>query len=282
MKKKIGMILLIIVTISCIYLGVRTREKNGIMVTQIQTTSPIGLSYMLKSCENKIVMIDGGNAEDSKHLEEILQENGGVVESWFITRANPQNFGAMKQILENGKIQIQQIFISFNEASWYARLEQEIYPEIAEFLDLIYSENIIKKVYDVPLRHEVLVDNLHIRVLNVKNPEWNDGYATYNQSMVLKVSNTYKSMIFMGNLAQEGGQKFRDNNLDEINCDAVQVSNNGVQKVDDEVYQKMTPQYVFIPKSNQENQTYQNHLEQFLKPEATYISSNGDTTVKIW
>ena len=89
-------------------------------------------------------------------------------------------------------------------------------------------------------------------------------------------------MIFMGNLAQEGGQKFRDNNLDEINCDAVQVSNNGVQKVDDEVYQKMTPQYVFIPKSNQENQTYQNHLEQFLKPEATYISSNGDTTVKIW
>ena len=134
MKKKIGMILLIIVTISCIYLGVRTREKNGIMVTQIQTTSPIGLSYMLKSCENKIVMIEGGNAEDSKHLEEILQENGGVVESWFITRANPQNFGAMKQILENGKIQIHQIFISFNEASWYARLEQEIYPEIAEFI----------------------------------------------------------------------------------------------------------------------------------------------------
>lgn len=288
MKKKISILLIILVTISCIYSGIRTREKNGIVVTQIQTQNSEALSYMLQTSKNNIIMIDGGSQQDSEHLEKILQDKGGNVEAWFITRAYPESFGAMKRILENEKIQVNHIYISFNEASWYSENEPEKYPEIAEFLDFIYREDNIKKVYNVPLRYELLVDNLYFTVLNVANPALTGEFASWNQSMILKVNNTYKSMIFMGNIGQEGAKHFKDNNLDEIACDAVQIPNNDAS-IDDEIYQKMLPTYLFMPipqKSDNEGiekaKNLENHLKNSLKIKQSYVGSAGDVTVKIW
>lgn len=288
MKKKISILLIILVTISCIYSGIRTREKNGIVVTQIQTQNSEALSYMLQTSKNNIIMIDGGDQQDSEHLEKILQDKGGSVEAWFITRAHPESFGAMKRILENEKIQVNHIYISFNEASWYCENEAEKYPEIAEFLDFIYREDNIKKVYNVPLRYELLVDNLYFTVLNVANPALTGEFASWNQSMIVKVNNTYKSMIFMGNIGQEGAKHFKDNNLDEIACDAVQIPNNGAS-IDNEIYQKMMPMYLFMPipqKSDNEGiekaKNLENHLKNSLKIKESYVGSAGDVTVKIW
>lgn len=288
MKKKISILLIILVTIACIYSGIRTREKNGIVVTQIQTQNSEALSYMLQTSKNNIIMIDGGSQQDSEHLEKILQDKGGSVEAWFITRAHPESFGAMKRILENEKIQVNHIYISFNEASWYCENESEKYSEIAEFLDFIYREDNIKKVYNVPLRYELLVDNLYFTVLNVANPALTGEFASWNQSMILKVNNTYKSMIFMGNIGQEGAKHFKDNNLDEIACDAVQIPNNGAS-IDNEIYQKMMPMYLFMPipqKSDNEGiekaKNLENHLKNSLKIKQSYVGSAGDVTVKIW
>ncbi len=279
-------IIILVVTLACIYSGVRTRERNGIVVTQMQTSQPESLSYMLTTSKNKLLMIDGGSAEDSSYLEEKLLEKGGEVECWFITIAHPENFGAMKRILENGKVQVNQIYISFNEASWYGQHETERYGEVAEFLDFIYSENIIKRVYNVPFRHQMVVDNLHLTILNVANPELDEEHAGFNQSMALKVSNTYKGMIFMGNIADIAAEKMKDNNLDEIDCDAVQISNNQAQMVSDEIYEKMTPAYIFMPVSKNSDkassQTYLERLKNLLKVKEAYMNPDEDITVKIW
>lgn len=266
MRKKVTILLILVVTVGCIYLGFRTREKNGIVVTQIQTSQPNSLNYLLETSENKLIMLDGGSNEDSEALEQKLLAKGGIVESWFITMASPENFGAMKSILENGKVQINRIYVSFNEASWYGENEPEKYPEIAEFLDLIYSEKNITKVFNVPLRHEILIDNLYFTILNVANPSIK---GTFNQTMAIKVNNTYKSMIFMGNIAKEAAEKLKDNNLDEIACDAVQVSNQPIQP---EIYEKMAPTYVFVPNAKTID-------EENLKIKETYT---GEVTVKIW
>lgn len=288
MKKKISILLIIVVTIACIYLGIQTREKNGMVITQIQTQEPEALSYMLQTSKNNIIMIDGGSQQDSQILEKILQDKGGNVEAWFITRAHPESFGAMKSILENGKIQVNHIYISFNDASWYSENEPEKYSEIAEFLDFIYREDNIKKVYNVPLRYELLVDNLYFTILNVANPTLTGEFASWNQSMIVKVTNTYKSMIFMGNIAQEGAKHFQDNNLDEIACDAVQIPNNGVS-IDQEIYQKMKPTYIFMPIPKNRNNTViekakslENYFKNDLKIKESYVTSEEDVTVKIW
>lgn len=286
MKKKISIGLIIIVTIACIFSGIQTRKQNGFHVTQIQTNLPESLSYLIETPNHTNLMIDGGAYEDSKMLEEILIQKGGIVDSWFITIAHSQNFGALQKIIENGKVQINHIYISFNSREWYQTYEPDRYPEIAQFLDLMYSQSMLGKVQEIPNRFVTLIDNLYVTALNVKNPEMNQTYAGFNQSMVIKVNNTYKSMIFMGNIAQTAAEQFRENNMDEIDCDAVQISNNEQQNISDEIYQKMTPDYLFMsaPKNGEQEEAkkYLEKVKQKVKAKQTYLSSNEPVTIKIW
>lgn len=286
MKKKISIGLIIIVTIACIFSGIQTRKQNGFHVTQIQTNLPESLSYLIETPNHTNLMIDGGAYEDSEMLEEILIQKGGIVDSWFITIAHSQNFGALQKIIENGKVQINHIYISFNSREWYQTYEPDRYPEIAQFLDLMYSQSMLGKVQEIPNRFVTLIDNLYITALNVKNPEMNQTYAGFNQSMVIKVNNTYKSMIFMGNIAQTAAEQFRENNMDEIDCDAVQISNNEQQNISDEIYQKMTPDYLFmsVPKNGEQEEAkkYLEKIKQKVKAKQTYLSSNEPVTIKIW
>ncbi len=286
MKKKISIGLIIIVTIACIFSGIQTRKQNGFQVTQIQTNLPESLSYLIETTNHTNLMIDGGAYEDSEMLEEILIQKGGIVDSWFITIAHSQNFGALQKIIENGKVQINHIYISFNSREWYQTYEPDRYPEIAQFLDLMYSQSMLGKVQEIPNRFVTLIDNLYVTALNVKNPEMNQTYAGFNQSMVIKVNNTYKSMIFMGNIAQTAAEQFRENNMDEIDCDAVQISNNEQQNISDEIYQKMTPDYLFMsaPKNGEQEEAkkYLEKVKQKVKAKQTYLSSNEPVTIKIW
>ena len=286
MKKKISIGLIIIVTIACIFSGIQTRKQNGFHVTQIQTNLPESLSYLIETTNHTNLMIDGGAYEDSEMLEEILIQKGGIVDSWFITIAHSQNFGALQKIIENGKVQINHIYISFNSREWYQTYEPDRYPEIAQFLDLMYSQSMLGKVQEIPNRFVTLIDNLYVTALNVKNPEMNQTYAGFNQSMVIKVNNTYKSMIFMGNIAQTAAEQFRENNMDEIDCDAVQISNNEQQNISDEIYQKMTPDYLFMsaPKNGEQEEAkkYLEKVKQKVKAKQTYLSSNEPVTIKIW
>lgn len=283
MKRNIQIAFLIFVTIACIVLGIYTRDQSAILVTQIATNSEESLSYLIETKEKDVIMIDGGSYEESEHLEQVLMEKGGIVKGWFMTNLHSQNFGALEEIIQNGKIEIQNIYLTSNPKEWYETHEPERYAPINEFLNLLSEKSL--PVTQVPNRHEILVDNLYITVLNIANPELTGDYAGFNQSMVIKINNTYKSMIFMGNIAQVAAEKFKDNNLDEIDCDAVQVSNNGAQFVPDDIYQKMTPKYLFmsIPKnSNQEEaEKYLQNLGETLNVEEIYASNKGDITVKI-
>lgn len=284
MRKKLRIILVIVITIACIFLGIQTRKVNAILVTQISTKSDETLSYMIETKKNNIIMIDGGSDEDSEHLEQLLLGKGGVVKAWFVTIAHSQNFGALQKIMENDKIQIENIYISFNPMEWYETYEPDRYQETKTFLQFITAKQPITQISEP--RFEILVDNLYFTVLNVANPELNGEFAGLNQSMVIKVNNTYKSMIFMGNIANEAAQKFKDNNLDEIQCDAVQISNNHQQNVDYEIYQKMEPQYVFMPTPQNSDKTadnqYRKNLKNTLNPKEIYASEDTDITTKIW
>ena len=284
MKRKIGIVAIVLFTIFCIYLGVKTRKDNAINVTQIQTNNQEALSYMLKTKNNYIVMIDGGNYEDSEHLEDVLMQNGGVVTHWYITLAHNQNFGALQKIIEKGNIKVENVYISFNDIEWYKKYESDRVLPILEFLSVMDEKK--QNYAEIPANYEIEFDGWYITVLNWKNPEFNGEYAGFNQSMILKINNMYKSVIFMGNSANQAGEFFKDNHLDELKCDAVQVSNNGSQFVNNEIYQKMKPKYLLISvpvNTNQvETQNYGNELKNILNSKEVHFSNEGDKSLVIW
>lgn len=245
MKKKLSILLIIFITIICIFLGTITRKKNAIIVTQIKTKSLESLSYMLETTQKNIIMIDGGSEEDSKVLEEKLLQKGGRVNVWFITNAYSNNFGALKSILKNGKVKIDFIYKSFNEKEWYEKNQPDEFEEISQFIDLLNEKNDIIQIAELPIHYEFSIDNLHFKIMSVKNPELVEDYAGFNQSMMIKVDNTYKSMLFMGNTADSGIRMFKNNNLNELKYDAIQKTINDKQNTYNYLYKNIKSNLLF-------------------------------------
>ena len=109
--------LFILITVGCIALGFKTRFDNGIVITQYapQTTRQ-SMGYMLKTNENRIVMIDGGTEGDTEHVKKSIIENGGVVEIWYLTHAHDDHYGVLYTLLneENSGVTINNIYLNLN------------------------------------------------------------------------------------------------------------------------------------------------------------------------
>lgn len=302
MKRKLKFLfkifLIVLVTCSCIALGFKARYDNGILVTQFAPQLTRSMGYMLETKENKIIMIDGGLPEDSKHIEEAIISKGGIVEAWFITHNHEDHAGALAQIIKSGEIQINNIYVSLNSSEWYETYEQNTdgRKEFAKiFLDVIDSEEVRDKVQELALRQELVFDNLNFKILKIKSPEQIQN-AGNNQSVVIKVSNNFKSMIFLGDLGSEYEDEFLNNNLDEIKADSVQMSHHGQAGVSRKIYEEIKPTICFWPtpewlwnndpgdgSSNGPWKTLETRLWMGeIGVHENYVAKDGDISVRIW
>lgn len=278
MKRKLKIcfriFLVIIVTAACIVAGFHTRHTKAIVVTQFGQTS-IGskAGYLLESEGNKLIMIDGGSSEASDHVLDAIKQKGGVVEAWFITLPHKDHAEVLLEALKDNEIQIGGIYVSFNGREWYEASESE---EEAQFaiglIETLEGENIRGRVHELQLRDEINIDNLNFKILKTKNPEYTENTGN-NQSMIIKVSNNFKSMIFLSELGTEYQEDFVNDNQDEIEADSVQVSYHGENTANEEIYKAIKPKISFWNVDEAQN------IEGC---KDTYMSKNGDVTVEIW
>lgn len=251
MKKFLIIIFIIFIIIVLGLFLYNLKEKNEVInnsfiITQFQPQVTSSMGYMIETGKNKIIMIDGGLPGDSEMVQEKLLEKGGNVDAWFITHAHKDHLGALIEIIKSNKINIKQIYVSFNDYSWYEKYDTERYQGIKEMLDVLYSDEIKEKLYEVSLKEEIHIDNLNFKILKIKNPKYTKN-AGNNQSMVIKVSNNIKSVIFLGDLGEEYEDEFLENNIDEIKADGVQMAHHGQAGVSDKVYNAINPEICFWP-----------------------------------
>lgn len=298
--KKIGIILLLIlVTGMCIALGIKTRYDDRIQIMQF---APQGtrqsMGYMLKTDENKLIMLDGGTKEDKEHVLEQIKANGGIVEYWFITHAHDDHYGVLNEILKENinDIKINNIIVSLNDEKWYETYDTSRYEDIKEFLDLLKRDDISPIVREAILREKISIDNLNFTILKLKSPEITEN-AGNNQSMVIKVDNMFKSVLFLADLGVEAEEDFVNHNLDEIDCNAVQMAHHGQNGVQKWVYEKISPKVCMWPTpewlwdnnngegfNTAEYKTIEtrNWIIDEMKIKENYVAKDGDTLIEIW
>ena len=249
-KKIVLILLILIVTLGCIALGVKRRYDKGILVTQFAPkTDRQSMGYMIKTDQGKLVMIDGGTRGDTSNVANEIIANGGVVDYWFLTHAHDDHYGVLLSILKNPSkynIEIKTICLNFNEESWYMANDSSRYEDIKEMLAMLRTEEVRDKIHIVQNREEIPLDNLIFTILRTPNPEQKENSGN-NQSVVIKVTNMYKSMLFLGDLGPEEEKDFVNGNLDEIDCDAVQMAHHGQKGVTKETYKKISPKVCFWP-----------------------------------
>jgi len=207
-----------------------------------QTRSQM-MSYVLSTRGGKVMVIDGGNRGDAPGLREFLEPLGNRIHAWFLSHPHPDHVDALTAILqEPGAMEIDVIYASLPDEKWVAKHE----PKPPTHLESVraFQRAVQKtgfKLMEPLVGQEIRIDGVLIEILGVKNPEITSN-AINNSSLVLRVSDVKKSVLFPGDLGVEGGQKLLESAFrNRLRADYIQMSHHGQRGVDLDFYRAVSP-----------------------------------------
>ena len=203
------------------------------------TSDYVGNSYVFLMENGKVAVMDGGLKEETPYLRGFLAALGNEVEAWFISHPHHDHLGALNEILvDPGDIRIKTIYHS-ELPEWYYHKYDKYYDSLTD----IYYHNLrssgIKVVNYTEAGAVIEIDQTSFKILSAV-----DTNITYNilnnSSMVIKVWDNKKSMLFLGDLAEEGGDLLLKSPFrEELNCDYVQMAHHGQKGVREEFYRSI-------------------------------------------
>jgi len=194
-------------------------------------------SYVLRTERGQVVVIDGGYTEDAAYLKGFLGALGNEVTAWFISHQHLDHVDALIEILRApGDLRLGPIYGSLNTAVWTATHE-EAWVETAVHLNQSLAAS-GRTVTELELGQEMSFDGLRFEALGVKNPEITTGSAINNSSVVLRVSDATRSVLFPGDLGPDGGRKLLAGPYRErLRSDIIQMAHHGQNGVDRAFYE---------------------------------------------
>ncbi|HWE87363.1 MAG TPA: MBL fold metallo-hydrolase [Terracidiphilus sp.] len=217
-------------------------KRSGFTLWQLQSVDDsIMMGYILLTSQNKVIVIDGGNADQCFYMEYFLGLLGNRVSAWYLSHPHNDHVGALATLLSEGTdIQIDRIYASFPTRKWVAMLsDDEDESSTLRMYDLFASSNAV--ITRVSLGQANTHDEMNIEVLGVNNPEITTN-GVNNSSMLLKVSDANKAAIFLGDLGVEEWTKAKSSpNLSRFSADYVQVAHHGWADGIEELYRQIAP-----------------------------------------
>lgn len=250
-KKIIGIIfILLIVLISSILIVKRNLWLTFIEITQLKTNTPQQMmGYFIKTEDDKIIIIDGGNTGDSETLQEHINENGGKVDYWFITHYHNDHTGAFVDIIQNTDIQINSIICKLVDENLVSQYEEHRFSQYQDLYNALNNERVKDKII-IPTDGQVFnfdnKGNLKIKVLSVCRDDISNNVGN-NSSMVFKLYVNDKSILFLGDTGIEASQFLLENCKEDLKSDYVQMAHHGQQGATFELYKEINPSYCFWP-----------------------------------
>lgn len=205
------------------------------------------MSYVIRTPHDKVIVIDGGNVGDAPYLSEFLKGLGNTVDAWFITHAHSDHFDALGEILAHpGSLKINALYGSLPTQAWMDQVGTDSEKESFHRFDKFLAER-GRTVTELALGQEMEIDGVRIEALGVRNPEITRN-AVNNSSLVLRMSDAAKSVLFLADLGVEGGDKLLNSPLAaRLPSDYVQMAHHGQNGVNEAFYQRVQPTYCLWP-----------------------------------
>ncbi|MDP4185144.1 MAG: MBL fold metallo-hydrolase [Bacteroidota bacterium] len=247
---------LIFLLIYCPFLslGANLIHKSDFVMWQLPTqVNTIGNSYVFQMKNGKIAVMDGGVKEETQYLRGFIGALGNEVEAWFVSHPHDDHVGALNEILKDPKgIKIKNIYHSELSQEYYEKYETQYESFTREFYENLNKSGI--NVVNITEPGKILkIDKTNFKILSVRNPEITENPYN-NQSMVIRVEDHLKSMVFLGDLGVEGGEKLLKGPFrKDLNCDYLQMAHHGQNGVSKEFYRSIkfdaclwpTPSWVY-------------------------------------
>ncbi|WP_298650928.1 family 20 glycosylhydrolase [uncultured Proteiniphilum sp.] len=216
--------------------------------SQINT---IGNSYVIRTDDGKIIVMDGGVTEEEGYLRGFIAALGNKVDCWFVTHPHPDHIGALTRILEKPMdIDIRQICQSTFSDKLLDR--EPAYKDAA----VAYYEAAKKsgvQLIEAEPGMTFTFGQTSFKILGIKNEEITANPYN-NSSMVIKAGDAVKSVLFLADVGAEAGNKLLNGPYrNELDCDYMQVSHHGQTGVSMDFYRTVrfraclwpTPSWVY-------------------------------------
>jgi hypothetical protein len=200
---------------------------------------PQGNAYVFRTTGGKVIVMDGGIAGETEYLRGFLGPLGNEVEAWFISHPHGDHIGVLNEILKAPKgIKIKSIYHSEFSRDFYETVEPESRPLTEEFYARLKKTD--AQVVDVTEPGlTVEIDHVQFRILAVKNEKLTVN-AYNNSSMVIRVSDAARSVLFLGDAGvEEGNEMLNGVFRKELDCDYLQMAHHGQQGVSREFYRSI-------------------------------------------
>ena len=211
------------------------------------------MSYLLKTSGEKVIVIDGGWAQDAPALRQAIKAAGGHVDAWFITHPHRDHFEALVTILHDLQgITIDKIYYS------YSAYADSIANSIDDSLPAGTSPNRIRDLYDALNASGVAedvqmqtpetrldIDGVGIKVLAVADDDLS--HDLNNSCMVLRIWDDTKSVVFLGDAGILEGWKLLSECRSDLDCDYLQIAHHGNKGCDKTFYDNVSFTYALVP-----------------------------------
>lgn len=204
------------------------------------------MSYVLQTSNGKVIVIDGGNTGDAPYLKGFLAALGNHVHAWFISHQHPDHADALTAILNDlDNLEIDRIYGSMLDENWVTAHARP-YLKTTQELNLA-SRKSKREVIELSIGQQIELDGIRMEVLGIKNPEIRSN-AINNSSIVVRISDASKSVLFLGDLGTEGGEKLLQSPYSQrIRSDYVQMAHHGQNGVSEAFYRAVQPTYCLWP-----------------------------------
>jgi beta-lactamase superfamily II metal-dependent hydrolase len=223
-------------------------QDNTFTMWQLSNQTPTQMmSYVMKTQRGKLIVVDGGMPGDAPYLADFLKERGNEVEAWFISHPHIDHFGALSEILKKpSDLKIKAIYGSILNPEWVASHSAE--KEAGRYQHFIQTvSDGGHAIEELQVGQEMDIDGVGIEILAVKNPEIiPNGFN--NSSLVFRMTDGSKSVLFTGDLGVEGGEKVLHGPMaDRLHADYVQMAHHGQAGCNEAFYQHVGASYCLWP-----------------------------------
>ena len=213
-----------------------SKKKSGFTLWQIPShRNTIGNSYVMRTSKGKVIVMDDGFPQEELTLRGFIGALGNQVDAWFISHPHDDHFGALIEILKNPQHMRIKSIIHSRLPETVLKAEPQSEKMAREFYTLLQNLK-DTQVFDLQQPGDVFrYDDMQVKVLGVANDFTGNPYN--NSSMIYRVWDRRKSILFLGDAGVECGQKALDGPFrSELDCEYIQMAHHGQNGCDENFY----------------------------------------------
>ena len=242
--------ILVVIIVSALMLSnayADSANNDSWILTQYYGGGSVGMFYsMVNPSDGTLILIDGGYTSNADQVRQVIEDNGGKVDYWFVTHYHEDHCGAFNALWPEYREKIGTVYVT--PLTW-----EEFEPYCHDwdtpdtFRLYLQQTDGAENIVALHRGDEFNIGSLHFTVFNAWDDEVlpNTDLIANNCSLAFKVTNTTTSVMFFGDAELISPYLLEKYGAEALHADYVQSAHHG-WGTPVEVYDAIKPGEMFI------------------------------------